>query len=73
MDKTFSIDRFEEDLAVLVSQDGGTFPVLARFLPSDAREGDLVALQAGKWTILRTETEKLRAELFDLQESLFDE
>lgn len=73
MDRTFSLDRFEDDLAVLIAQDGGRFAVLARFLPTDAREGDLVALRSGRWTILPQETERLRAELFDLQESLFDE
>ncbi len=73
MDKTFSIDRFEEDLAVLIAQDGGYFPVSAHKLPPDAHEGSLVALQDGRWTVLQEETEELRQSLFDLQESLFDE
>lgn len=73
MDKTFSLDRFEEDLAVLISSDGGHFHVLARFLPPDAREGDVLALKSRRWTILPQETQALREELFDLQESLFDE
>ena len=73
MEKSFSLDRIEEDVAVLIAQDGGCFPVLACKLPTDACEGDLVALRSGQWTILREETDKLREELFDLQESLFDE
>jgi hypothetical protein len=73
MDKPFSIDRFEEDLAVLIAQDGGYFPVSAHKLPTGVREGDLVALRDGKWTVLQAETEKQRQSLFDLQESLFDE
>jgi hypothetical protein len=71
MNKTFSLDRFEEDLAVLIDRSGGYFHVLTRFLPSDAREGDLLALRCGKWTILREVTDERREELFDLQESLF--
>ena len=73
MNKTFSIDRIDEGLAVLIAEDGGRFRVLARCLPSDAREGDLVALLCGKWTILHEETERMRQALFELQESLFDE
>ena len=73
MDRSFSLDRFEEDTAVLIAQDGGIFHVLARFLPTGTREGDLLALRSGQWIILREETDKLRDELFDLQESLFDE
>ena len=72
MAMTFSLDRFEEDVAVLIDRDGGCFSVLAHKLPSDAREGDLVALQNGVWTLLREETDKLRRELFDLSESFFD-
>lgn len=73
MDKTFSLDRVEEGVAVLIAQDGASFHVLRKMLPQDTREGDLVALQSGKWTILREETDELQAELFALQESLFDE
>ena len=73
MDKAFSIDRIEEDVAVLIAQDGAVYPVRAASLPAEAREGDVVSLQSGRWTVLREETEKRRQELFDLQESLFDE
>ena len=73
MDKAFSLDRIEEGLAVLIAPDGSVFHVLARFLPPDARDGDLLALQNGTWTILRAQTDALRDELFALQESLFDE
>ena len=72
MDKTFSLDRFEDDLAVLIDRSGGHFHILKRFLPPESREGDLVALRCGKWMILREETERLQKELFDLQERLFD-
>ncbi len=73
MDKPFSIDRIEEDIAVLAARDGRIFSVLARFLPPHAREGDLIALQGGKWAVLCNETEKTRKALFDMQENLFDE
>lgn len=73
MDRRFSLDRIEEDIAVLIEQGGGTFHVLAGKLPPLARDGDVLALRSGTWTILREETDKLRKEMFDLQESLFEE
>ena len=73
MDRMFSIDRFEGELAVLEQEDGRLLHVLRSFLPDTAREGDRIAYQNGAWTILQSETEQLRDELFDLQESLFDE
>lgn len=72
MDKTFSLDRIEETLAVLIDRNGGVFRVLAHMLPPDAREGDLLALQGGRWTVLPEETAHRRDANFDLQESLFD-
>ncbi len=72
MNKTFSLDRIEETLAVLIDRDGGVFHVLAHMLPPDAREGDLLELQGGRWTVLTQETQRRRDANFDLQESLFD-
>ena len=73
MNRTFSIDRFEADLAVLEAQDGALVRIVRRFLPAEAREGDVIALQNGAWVVLHEETERLRAELFAMQEDLFDE
>ena len=73
MDKTYSLDRIEDIVAVLIAQDGCRYSVLSQKLPPDVREGDVLALRSGVWTILHAETERLRAELFELQESLFDE
>ena len=73
MDRAFSIDRFEGALAVLVPDGGMPVHVLAERLPPDAREGDRVSLVDRRWTIQRAETDGLRAELFELQECLFDE
>lgn len=73
MNTVFSIDRFEASLAVLERQDGTLLHVLRSFLPSDAREGDCISFKAGRWTICAEQTEEVREEFFDLQESLFDE
>jgi len=42
-----TVDRFEEDLAVLIV-DGGERILPRAQLPSDAREGDVVDLATGK-------------------------
>ena len=73
MNTVFSIDRFVASLAVLERQDGALLHVLRCFLPPDAREGDCVAFNAGRWTICPEQTEAVRDEVFDLMESLFDE
>ena len=73
MNTVFSIDRFEEALAVLERQDGTCVHILRGFLPPEAREGDCLSFNAGRWMVRPSQTETLRDEIFDLQESLFDE
>ena len=73
MDNVFSIDSIESGIARLVPEEGASVHILAQKLPQDAAAGDRVAFRGGKWTVLAEETDALRAELFDLQESLFDE
>ena len=69
----WSIDRFEEHLAVLLSDTEESFTVLRSALPPEAKEGEIVGFSDGRWVLLPEETERLRRELFSLQESLFDE
>ena len=73
MNRIFSIDRFERQIAALLPQDGAPVHVLRAKLPAGAREGDCVAFQDGAWRLLPEQTKQLREELFALQESLFDE
>jgi hypothetical protein len=53
-----SVDRFEEDLAVL-SVDGGQQTIERRLLPEDAREGDVIDFVRG--VVDREATEAIRA------------
>ncbi|MGN0635284.1 MAG: DUF3006 domain-containing protein [Acutalibacteraceae bacterium] len=69
----WSIDRFEERFAVLISDAEETRTVLRTVLPPEAKEGEIVLFSDGRWVLLPEETEQLRRELFSLQESLFDE
>ena len=56
------IDRFEEKYAVLETENGMK-NVLRDMLPEEAREGDVVELKNGAYTINKKAAEKRRREL----------
>lgn len=56
-----SIDRFEDDLAVLVTDDGATRHVPRAQLPAGAQEGDVILLDS--MTVDAEATRALRAEV----------
>lgn len=56
------IDRFEGEYAVLET-DSGMKNVLRDILPEEAREGDVVELKNGAYTINKKAAEKRRREL----------
>ncbi|WP_303805296.1 DUF3006 domain-containing protein [Ruminococcus flavefaciens] len=56
------IDRFEGEYAVLET-DSGMKNVLRDMLPEEAREGDVVELKNGAYTINKKAAEKRRREL----------
>ena len=69
----YTIDRIEEGIAVCERSDGMRLHVLFSALPDGTREGSILTFDNGHWTLLADETARVRQELFDLQESLFDE
>ena len=56
------IDRFEGEYAVLET-DSGMKNVLRDMLPEEAREGDVVELKNGAYTVNKKATEKRRRKL----------
>lgn len=56
------IDRFEGEYAVLET-DSGMKNVLRDILPEEAREGDVVELKNGAYTVNKKAAEKRRREL----------
>ncbi|MFD6440549.1 DUF3006 domain-containing protein [Peribacillus sp. NPDC060186] len=67
------IDRFEGKIAV-VEIDGGDmkdFP--KRSLPKGAKVGDMLIIDGDKITISKEGTEKLRKEIDDLMDELFED
>ncbi len=69
----YSIDRIEEGIAVCEGADGSSLRVRLAQLPDGAREGSVLSLQDGQWTLLQDETDAAREELFLFAESLFEE
>ena len=67
-----SIDRVEDGIAVCITENGGRVLALVSRLPEGAAEGSVLRLENGSWTLCAEETERIRKELFALQESLFD-
>ncbi|MFO8183167.1 MAG: DUF3006 domain-containing protein [Candidatus Aegiribacteria sp.] len=64
-----SLDRIEEDLAVLITEDGQSWLVPARYLPPGSREGDVLDVQFRR--NLR-ETEELSGRVAELQRRLLE-
>jgi len=67
----YIIDRVEGGLAVYEKEDGSFERIPLQKLPEGAREGSVLVLQEGAWTLdLQAEQER-RARLFAKQEGLF--
>lgn len=66
----YAIDRFESDKAVLEDEDGICFTVDKTLLPSDAMQGDVLALRDGRYCRDRAETDARRDKLYRLEQLL---
>ena len=66
----YAIDRFEEELAVLVDDEENTSTVERALLPKDAVQGDVLTLEEGRYRRDGEETARRREEILRLQEKL---
>ena len=66
------IDRFEGEY-VVVEVDGITKDFLKEGLPENAKPGDVVIIEGSKITIARDETKKLRKEIEDLMDEVWED
>jgi hypothetical protein len=66
-DFRLTIDRFEEDRAVVVTDDDQSLILPRAALPNDAREGDVLKL---RFQVDKPATEGLRAQARALQDDL---
>ncbi len=65
----FIVDRFEENFAVLESENGGTVDVEKSLLP-EAKEGDVIILENGMYRIDEDETAQRKAHIKEKMERL---
>lgn len=70
MGETYSFDRREGDICVLVGDDGGVLNLPVADLPDGAEPGDLIRVENGALTRLPDETEIRRRQVLALQRRL---
>jgi len=66
------IDRFEDDWAV-VEIDGETKDFKRSIFPNEAVAGDVVKIEGNVVTILKDETKRLRQEIEDLMDEVWED
>ena len=66
-----TIDRIVSGIAVCEDADGRMIELPVGTLPKGVREGDLLRLDNGVYTVDTEATEERRARLYRLQQSLF--
>ncbi|MBP1764162.1 MAG: hypothetical protein H6Q65_1220 [Firmicutes bacterium] len=67
LEKRYTIDRFEEDFAILEREDCSTFHMPRNQLPQEAKEGDVVT---GRWVIDKPAAERIRDDVMELLKTI---
>ena len=70
--KRFTVDRIEEDKAVLESENGECVTLEVKSLPKNIKEGDVLCFEENSYFLDKEETEKRRQKIKSLMDSLFD-
>lgn len=68
----YSIDRFEGECAVIEKEDGTFLDVLRKFLPENAKEGDLIQWNGTAWVICQQQTMSRREALLAYRRKLLE-
>ena len=67
----FSIDRFENNKAILISETGEKRVIDKSVLPDRIEEGDVLVFNGGEYAVLHSETDVKRRELNARMKALF--
>lgn len=70
--KRFTVDRIEEDKAVLECENGECVTLEVKSLPKNINEGDVLCFEENSYFLDKEETEKRRQKIKNLMDSLFD-
>ena len=70
--KKFTVDRIENDKAVLECENGECVTLEVKSLPKNIKEGDVLCFEENSYFLDKEETEKRRQKIKSLMDSLFD-
>ena len=70
--KKFTVDRIEEDKAILECENGDCVTLELKSLPKNIKEGDVLCFEENSYFLDKNETEKRRQKIKSLMDSLFD-
>lgn len=70
--KRFTVDRIENDKAVLECENGECVTLEVKSLPKNLKEGDVLCFEENSYFLDKEETEKRRQKIKSLMDSLFD-
>ena len=70
--KKFTVDRIEEDKAILECENGDCVTLELKSLPKNIKEGDVLCFEENSYFLDKEETEKRRQKIKSLMDSLFD-
>ena len=70
--KRFTVDRIENDKAVLECENGECETLEVKSLPKNIKEGDVLCFEENSYFLDKEETEKRRRKIKSLMDSLFD-
>lgn len=70
--KRFTVDRIEEDKAVLECENGECVTLELKSLPKNIKEGDVLCFEENSYFLDKEETEKRRQKIKSLMDSIFD-
>lgn len=70
--KKFTVDRIEEDKAVLECENSDFVTLEVKTLPKNIKEGDVLCFEENSYFLDKDETEKRRQKIKSLMDSLFD-
>lgn len=69
----YVIDHFEEQFAVCEAEDGITVDIEKTKIPKQAKVGDVIILVNGMYKVDKQETERLRKEIDDLMDDVWED
>lgn len=66
------IERFEENIAVIETDDKNHINIEKSKLPKNAKEGDFIIEKNGEYIVDDNKTNELRREILELQNNLWE-